>query len=94
MAIFKVEPTNSTVADVNTGKLEDGLFHEDGRVFHENLKHVEFEELPKLANGIRLLAMNDSDVYTQSSDLYKLRICDPVSELVLLSVKILIILNF
>ena len=79
MAIFKVEATNSTTDDLNTGKLKDGLFHEDGRVFHEDLKHVEFEKLPKLANGIRLLAMNDSDAYTQNSDLYKLRICDPVS---------------
>ena len=82
MALLKSEPeidcTNRTANTPGTAKGLNVGFHEDGVVLHENLEHVEFEKLPKLMNGISLLAFEDTDRFTQNSDLYKMRIANPV----------------
>ena len=55
----------------------ESSYTEDGRFF-ENLDHVEFEKLPKLANGIRILALNESNNIIDESETFKLRIAKPV----------------
>ena len=58
-------------------KKAESSYTEDGRIF-KNLDHVEFDKLPKLINGIRILALDNSNHLMDEKETFKLRIADPV----------------
>ena len=55
-----------------------GLFFSDQGRMERNLDHVIFEDLPKLANGIRFLSLDCPLDVINDLDVFKMRIANPV----------------